>query len=71
MTLAGFAYNVKTMKPHLYIAIGLTLGVIFIIQGYSALTSPGFGFRELYILGGVVFSYILVSQGLKSRRENE
>ncbi|WP_371395878.1 hypothetical protein [Fretibacter rubidus] len=56
------------MKSHLFIAMGLTLGLIFLFQGLEAVKVPGLGFKELYVLGGFIFASLLVRQGLKDRK---
>jgi len=58
------------MKSHLFIALGLTLGVIFVFQGIDAIKVPGLGLKELYVLGGFVFAGLLVRQGLKDRNSS-
>ncbi len=56
------------MKSHLFIAFGLTLAFIFFVQGMDAIKTPGFGLREVYVLGGFVFAGLLIRRGLKDRR---
>ena len=58
------------MRYHLFIAVGILLIMIFAMQGLDALAEPGFGVRELYVLGGFVFAGLLVRQGLRNRKED-
>ncbi|PHR61936.1 MAG: hypothetical protein COA43_01825 [Robiginitomaculum sp.] len=57
------------MKHHLMIALGLILAIIFIIRGAEAFAQPGLGIRELYVLGGFIFSGILLWKGFRDWRE--
>lgn len=59
------------MKSHLFIAFGLTLAFIFLLQGMDAIKTPGLGVREVYVLGGFVFAGLLICRGLKDRRANK
>ena len=56
------------MKSHIFIALGLTIAVVFFFQGMDAIKMPGLGLREIYVMGGFVFAGLLVRQGLKDRR---
>lgn len=56
------------MKHHIMIAFGILLAGIFLMQGMSALVEPGLGLRELYIVGGFVFSGLIIRNGLRERR---
>lgn len=56
------------MKSHLFIALGLTLAIIFLVQGLDALKDPSWGLKELYVLGGFVFVFLLIRQGLRDRK---
>ena len=59
----------EAMKHHVFIAFGLTLGLIFVFQGLDAIRSPGMGLNEIYVLGGFIFSGLLIRQGLKDRKD--
>lgn len=56
------------MKAHLFIALGLLIAAIFFMRGLEALSEPGLGLLEVYILGGFLFAGFLVHAGLKERR---
>ncbi|MEL7232422.1 MAG: hypothetical protein AAGJ85_07925 [Pseudomonadota bacterium] len=53
------------MGPHLKIALGLVLVGIFLFRGLEALSIPGLGIRELYVVGGFVLAGVLIHQGWK------
>ncbi len=56
------------MKAHLFISVGLLLAAIFLIRGLEALSEPGLGLREVYILGGFLIAGLLIYEGLKERK---
>ena len=56
------------MGSHLKIALGLVLVGIFLFRGIEALSTPGLGIRELYVLGGFVLAGVLINQGWKGVR---
>lgn len=56
------------MKSHVFISVGLLLAAIFIMRGLEALSEPGLGLRELYILGGFLVAGLLVHAGWKERK---
>jgi len=56
------------MKSHLFISVGLLLAAIFFMRGLEALSEPGLGLRELYILGGFLVAGLLVHSGWKERK---
>ena len=56
------------MKSHLFISFGLLIGAIFFIRGLEALSEPGLGLREIYILGGFVVAGLLIHAGWKERK---
>ena len=58
------------MKAHLLIAFGLLIGAIFVARGLEALNEPGFGLRELYVIGGFVIASLVVRLGLKARKDD-
>ena len=64
-----FTIEYKVMKSHLFIALGLTLGLIFVFQGFDAINTPGLGLREIYVLGGFVFAGLLIRQGWIDRKD--
>jgi hypothetical protein len=51
------------MASHLKIAIGFVLIGIFLFRGQEALSTPGLGWRELYVLGGFILAGVLIYQG--------
>jgi len=55
------------MKSHLFVALGLLLTLIFSMRGFEAFTEPGFGWRELYIIGGFIIAGRLIFVGLAER----
>jgi hypothetical protein len=57
------------MKSHLLIAFGILLACIFVIRGLEALSQPGWGLFELYILGGFILAGLVVRQGFKLRQK--
>ena len=57
------------MRSHLFIATGLLIAAIFFMRGLETLAEPGFGFRELYILGGFLVAGLLVHAGYKTRKD--
>jgi len=59
------------MTHHIFIAVGILLFFIFLVQGLSALSAPGVGFRELYVLGGFVFAGLLIRSGLRLRKKEK
>lgn len=56
------------MKHHIMIALGLLMTFIFGFRMAGAIVEPGFGFRELYLAGGLVLAAWLILAGLKERR---
>jgi len=56
------------MKAHLFISMGLLFAAIFFMRGMEALTEPGLGLHELYILGGFLFAGLLIHAGVKERK---
>ncbi|MDJ0921583.1 MAG: hypothetical protein QNI84_10675 [Henriciella sp.] len=56
------------MKHHILIALGLLMGVMFSYRLAGALTGSGFGFWQLYLLGGLALSAALIYAGLKERQ---
>ncbi len=56
------------MKHHIMIALGILLGLIFAMRAAFALLEPGLGFREAYLLGGLVLSGWLIIGGLAEWR---
>ncbi|MEM0985233.1 MAG: hypothetical protein AAGJ32_03205 [Pseudomonadota bacterium] len=58
------------MKHHLMIAMGLLMAAIFCFRMAHAFVSPGFGLLEVYLLGGIFLSGVLLFSGLKERKRN-
>ena len=56
------------MKAHIFISVGLLFTAIFFIRGLEALNDPGYGLKELYILGGFIISGLLIHAGWKERK---
>lgn len=56
------------MKSHLFIASGLLFAAIFFIRGLEALSEPGLGLHEVYILGGFLIAGFLIRAGWKERK---
>ena len=56
------------MKAHLFIASGLLIAAIFFMRGLEALSEPGLGLREVYIVGGFLLAGFLIHAGLKERK---
>ena len=56
------------MKSHLFIASGMLIAAIFFMRGLDALSEPGFGLREIYILGGFLAAGLLIHRGWKDRK---
>ena len=56
------------MKHHIMIALGLLMTFIFGFRMANAVIDPGFGFRELYLAGGLFLAAWLILAGLKERR---
>ncbi len=56
------------MKHHIMIALGLLMTTVFSYRLANAITVPGLGWLELYLLGGNVIAAWLVLAGLKERR---
>jgi hypothetical protein len=52
------------LKPHIFIASGILIGVIFGLRAMDALQTPSFGGGEMYILGGFVMSGLLIRAGV-------
>jgi hypothetical protein len=59
------------MKPHLFIASGFLIAAIFFMRGLEALSEPGLGLRELYIIGGFLIAGALVHTGWKERKARQ
>jgi hypothetical protein len=59
---------ISNMKSHLFIAIGLLIGAIFMMRGLEALAEPGIGLRELYIIGGFLIAAALIRTGWRDRK---
>ena len=57
------------MKHHLMIALGLLMAAVFSYRLANAVLVPGWGLSELYLIGGVVISGLLIFSGLKERRQ--
>jgi len=58
----------RFMKSHLFISSGLLIAAIFLMRGLEALNAPGFGGREVYIVGGFLVSALLIQAGWKERK---
>ena len=56
------------MKSHIFIAMGILIGAIFIWRGIDALKDPGLGLMELYVVGGFIASGLLIRQGWNDRK---
>jgi len=56
------------VKSHLFISFGLLIAAIFFIRGLAALSEPGLGLREIYILGGFLVAGLLIHAGWKERK---
>lgn len=56
------------MKAHIFMSIGLLLTAIFFVRGLEALTEPGLGFREIYVLGGLLLAGLLIHAGWQERK---
>jgi len=41
------------------------MAAIFVMRGLEAMSEPGLGAREVYILGGFVVAGLLIRSGLK------
>lgn len=61
--------NGHIMKSHLFIASGLLMAAVFFMRGLDALSNPGLGLREMYIIGGFLIAGGLIYAGLKERRQ--
>lgn len=57
------------MKHHVMIALGLLMAAVFGFRTANALVAPGFGLRELYLIGGLAIAAWLIFGGLKERRQ--
>ena len=60
--------NATIMKAHLFISVGLLFAAIFFMRGLEAVSEPGLGLKELYILGGFLISGFLIHAGWKERK---
>lgn len=56
------------MKSHIFISSGLLIAAIFFMRGVEALAEPGFGVREIYVLGGFVVAGLLLRAGWIERK---
>jgi len=56
------------MKSHLFISFGLLIAAIFFMRGLEALSVPGLGLSELYIVGGFLIAGFLIHAGWKERK---
>ena len=59
------------MKAHIMIALGLLMAVIFSYRLATALLEPGFGWRELYLFGGIIIAAALIFGGLRERNSSQ
>ena len=59
------------MKSHIFISTGLLIAAIFIVRGLEALGDPGFGLREIYIIGGFIVAGALLRAGWKARQSGK
>ena len=57
-----------SVKHHIMISLGILLGLVFAFRAATAILEPGFGFREVYLLGGLVLSGWLIMGGLAEWR---
>lgn len=67
-TLSG---SEDLMLAHLKIAVGSLIAGIFLWRGIDAINQPGFGWQELYVLGGFVFAGLIIRSGwmdIKAKR---
>ncbi|KCZ52661.1 hypothetical protein HY3_11390 [Hyphomonas pacifica] len=58
----------SVLKHHIMIALGILMGLVFAFRAAVAILEPGFGFREIYLLGGLVLSGWLIIGGLAEWR---
>ena len=56
------------MKSHLFISSGLLVAAIFFMRGLEAISVPGLGMSEVYILGGFLVAGLLIHSGWKERK---
>ncbi|MDX1293287.1 MAG: hypothetical protein R3265_10785 [Hyphomonas sp.] len=56
------------MKHHIMISLGILMGLVFAFRAASAILEPGLGFREAYLLGGLVLSGWLIMGGIAEWR---
>jgi hypothetical protein len=59
------------MKSHLFIASGLLIAAIFFMRGMEALSEPGLGLKEVYIIGGFLIAGFLIHAGFKERKARQ
>lgn len=57
-----------SMKHHIMISLGILMGLIFAFRAAVAILEPGLGFREAYLLGGLVLSGWLILGGIAEWR---
>ena len=68
MTYISYPVSNYHMKSHIFIAMGILIGAIFIWRGIDALKDPGLGLMEVYIFGGFIASGLLIRQGWIDRK---
>lgn len=56
------------MKHHIMIALGILMAILFAFRMANALIEPGFGFRELYLVGGLLIAGYLMYSGWREWR---
>ena len=60
--------QVRHLKHHIMISLGVLMGAIFSLRMANALITPGIGILEGYLAGGLVIAAALIFSGLKARR---
>jgi len=68
LTFISHPVSISSMKSHLFISSGLLIAAIFFMRGLEALSVPGLGLLEVYILGGFIVAGFLIHAGWKERR---
>lgn len=53
------------MKKHVYTVGGLLMLGIFLWRGVSAIYTPGLGWEELYVLGGLILAVAVLTIGVR------
>lgn len=57
--------SLTIMKKHAYTVGGLLMLGIFLWRGVEALYTPGLGWQEIYVLGGLILAVVVLTIGIR------